>query len=75
MPFKVDSFVTNYIGVPVFFVFWAGYKLLKRTKVIPPEHVDLVTGIREIDEEEKKYLLEEAAKGPQKWYQKLWDSL
>jgi len=75
IPWKVDSFLTNYIGIPVFFVFWLSYKLVKKTKVIPPEHVDLVTGIQEIDDEEKRYLLEEEAKGPQKWYKKLWDSL
>jgi amino acid transporter len=56
-------------------VLWAYYKIRHRTKVIAPADADLVTGKREIDEEEETYLRREAAKGPQTWKQKLWDSL
>jgi amino acid transporter len=55
--------------------FWAGYKLWYRTKVIPSEKVDLLSGKREIDEEEERFLENEAKKGPRTWRQKLWDSL
>jgi len=75
IPFTTDSFVTNYIGLPIFFFLWLGYKLWYKTKVIPPHEVDLVTGIREIDEEEEKFLAEEATKGPRTTLGKIWDSL
>ena len=37
--------------------------------------VDLVTGLRAIDEEEERYILEEAAKGPRSRLKRLWDSM
>ena len=57
------------------FFLWLGYKVILRTKVIPPEEVDLVTGLRQIDEEETKFLAEEAARGPRTLAGKIWDSL
>jgi len=59
----------------VFFLLWIVYKLLFKTKQLAPQDVDLVSGLRAIDEEEKKYLAEEAMKGPQSRLGKLWDSL
>jgi amino acid transporter len=59
----------------VFFFLWIGYKLAMKTKVIPVSKIDLVTGLREIDEEEKRYLDEEAARGPRTRWQRIWDSL
>jgi len=75
MPFNTANFITNYIALPIFFFLWAGYKVVFRTKVIPSKNVDLVTGLRAIDEEETKFLAEEAAKGPQTRLGKIWDSL
>jgi amino acid transporter len=54
---------------------WAGYKLVYKTRVIPADKVDLITGLRAIDEEEKRYLADEATKGPQSKLRKFWDSL
>jgi len=59
----------------VFFLLWISYKLLFKTKQLAPADVDLVSGLRAIDEEEKKYLSEEAIKGPRSRLGKLWDSL
>ncbi|CAA7271742.1 unnamed protein product [Cyclocybe aegerita] len=75
LPWNAPNFVTSYIAIPVFFLLWIGYKLIFRTRVIPYEEVDLVTGLREIDEEEAKYLADEAAKGPRSRLKRLWDSL
>jgi yeast amino acid transporter len=75
IPFKADTFVTNYVGLPIFFFLWLGYKIYYKTKMIPAHEVDLVTGVRQIDEEEERYLAEEAAKGPRSTLQKLWDGL
>jgi yeast amino acid transporter len=65
----------SYIAIPVFFIFWIGYKVYFRTKVIPLEEVDLISGKREIDEEEEAYLEKQATLGPRNWRQKLWDAL
>lgn len=70
------TFHRSYIAIPIFLILWWGYKLIYKTKVIPPSEIDLVTGLRRIDEEEKQFLAHEALKGPRtKWHQKIWDSL
>ncbi|KAL5635997.1 hypothetical protein ACGC1H_004716 [Rhizoctonia solani] len=74
-PVNIPNFITSYIGAPVFGLMWLGYKLWYKTKVIPPHEVDLVTGKREIDEEEEQYLAQQAALGPRTWKQKIWDAL
>ena len=40
------------INIPLFFVLWIGYKLIKRTKVWKPEEMDFVTGIPTVEETE-----------------------
>lgn len=74
-PFKVDTFITSYIAIPVFVILFFGYKLTYKTKFIPSELVDLTTGLQEIDDEEKRYLAEMEAKGPRTRLQRIWDSL
>ncbi|KAH9484291.1 Dicarboxylic amino acid permease [Psilocybe cubensis] len=69
------NFVTSYIGIPVFLILWLGYKLVYRTRVIPSRDVDLVSGIRAIDEEEAKFVTAEQAKGPRTFLQRVWDSM
>ena len=75
IPFTKDTFVTSYIALPTFVIFWGGYKLWYRTRVIPVDKVDLITGKREIDEEEERFNRAEAMKGPKTGWQKMWDSL
>lgn len=75
LPFTKDTFVTSYIALPAFVLFWGGYKIWYRTSVIPIEKVDLITGKREIDEEEERFNHEEELKGPKTGLRKLWDSL
>jgi len=75
LPWKADNFVTSYIAIPIFLLLWAGYKVVYKTKAIPADKVDLVTGLRTIDEEEGRYLADEAAKGPRSKLRKFWDSL
>lgn len=65
----------SYVGIPVFLILWAGYKIVYRTRVIPPRDVDLVSGIRAIDEEEARFVADEKAKGPRSFGRKLWDSM
>lgn len=65
----------SYIGIPVYFFLWLGYKLMYKTKVIQPKNVDLVTGLKEIEDEEQRYLAAQAALGPRTRWQRIWDAL
>ncbi|KAI0361984.1 dicarbixylic amino acid permease [Trametes cingulata] len=75
IPFKSDTFVTSYIGLPIFVVFYAGYKLYYRSVLIPSDKVDLITGKREIDEEEERFNQAQEARGPRTRWQKIWEDL
>ena len=44
--FQVDKFLTSYIGIPVFLINIAWWKIFKKTKAVRPEEADLVTGRR-----------------------------
>ena len=67
--------MTAYIGLPIFISCWLGYKVYYRTSVIPVEKIDLISGKREIDEEEERFVEEEEAKGPKSFWRKVWDGL
>ena len=52
----VPTFLFSYTMVglfPVLFLFW---KVLKKTKWLAPEEVDLVSGVREIDDYTRDYV-------------------
>jgi amino acid transporter len=70
-----DTFVTAYIGIPTFFIFLAFWKLKYRDHTIPLDTMDILTGKKEIDEEEERFLEAERARGPRTRWQKIWDSL
>ncbi|BEI86258.1 hypothetical protein CcaverHIS002_0605450 [Cutaneotrichosporon cavernicola] len=42
--FKAKEFVASYITIPIVFLMWAGYKVIRRTKIIPLDRVDLSAG-------------------------------
>ncbi|KAG6360878.1 hypothetical protein INS49_011945 [Diaporthe citri] len=46
--FDAVGFVINYIVIAVFVVLFCGWKILKRTKVVPLMEMDLTTGRRQI---------------------------
>ncbi|KAF9521130.1 hypothetical protein BS47DRAFT_1286143, partial [Hydnum rufescens UP504] len=69
MPWNKTNFVTSYIGFPVFFVLWIGYKIVFKTRVVPLKEVDLISGKRVIDDAEADYSQKKAAQGPQTWWQ------
>lgn len=60
--FDYKNFVTGYIGLPVFFFCYFGYKFYYKTKVIPPMEVDLFTYKAAIDQEEEDGRLEDEKK-------------
>lgn len=45
----VDTFVVNYISIPLFFAFWLGYKLWTKSKIVSYDDMDFITGRRELD--------------------------
>ncbi|KAI7905647.1 amino acid permease/ SLC12A domain-containing protein [Cokeromyces recurvatus] len=47
-PIVPSDLVAAYIGVPIFFVFFLGYKIVKRSKLIPLIEVDLISGREEL---------------------------
>ncbi|ODN77929.1 hypothetical protein L202_05028 [Cryptococcus amylolentus CBS 6039] len=47
-----SSFVAAYITLPIFAVCWIGWKVVKKTKMVPLDQIDFHTGRRELDEEE-----------------------
>lgn len=44
------TFLFSYIMIPLCVVLFIAWKLIKRTKVIKPENVDLRTGMKEVDD-------------------------
>ncbi|CAL9734815.1 dicarboxylic amino acid permease [Monosporozyma servazzii] len=58
--FDHENFITGYIGLPIFFFCYFGYKWVKKTRIIPPEEVDLYTFKAAIDQEEEDGKIEDA---------------
>jgi amino acid transporter len=48
--FDWRTFITNYVGLPIFFLILVGWKLCFRTKIYKSTEVDLVSGVREFDD-------------------------
>ncbi|ODO00384.1 hypothetical protein I350_07021 [Cryptococcus amylolentus CBS 6273] len=61
MPWDYKTFITNYIGIPVYVIGYCGFKLIRRSKVVKVHEMDLSTGAREFhdiyedEEEEMRY--------------------
>lgn len=54
--FDTDTFVTTYLGIPLYFIMYFGYKFYMKTSFIKPEDVDLYSGKARIDAEEAEYI-------------------
>ena len=54
--FDYKTFITSYIGIPLYVMAFAGWKLWKRTEIIKPHNADIWTGKAEIDREEAEYV-------------------
>jgi amino acid transporter len=44
--------IADHIGLPIFFFAWLGWKIVKKTKMVPLAEIDFVTGMRELDEQQ-----------------------
>lgn len=63
--FDYETFITAYLGIPLYLGMIFGYKFWKKTVGVTPETADLFTGKAEIDREEEEFLAAKAAYGKQ----------
>ena len=63
---KFANFFTGYIGVPIYFLLFFGWKLLKRTKWVKPADADLWSGKAAID------AIEWPERVPRNFAEKVW---
>jgi amino acid transporter len=61
--FDYKNFITGYLGLPLYLIMIAGYKIWHRTKGVAPLEADLFSGKDAIDREEQEFLAQEQAKG------------
>lgn len=57
-----NTFITGYIGIPIYLILIFGYKLFTRESGHTPETVDLFTGKEAFDAEEKEHLADRQAR-------------
>lgn len=53
--FDYKTFITSYIGIPLYVMAFTGWKFWKRTEVVKPHNADIWTGKAEIDREEAEF--------------------
>ncbi|GAA5940465.1 uncharacterized protein JCM15063_002335 [Sporobolomyces koalae] len=71
--FKHDTFITAYLGIPIYVCLYLGHKFWHKTRVIPLEEVDLISGRKEFDMDEAAWEQEELERGKLPWWKKLWE--
>ncbi|KAF7874217.1 hypothetical protein EAF04_002889 [Stromatinia cepivora] len=52
---NITNFLTAYIGIPIFFVLYGFWKILKRTKWVSPADADIYTGKAALDAEDGQW--------------------
>lgn len=64
------TFVTGYLGIPVYLALIAGYKIWYRNPGVKPLEADFYTGKDKIDKEEQEFIAAKAAKAPNRggWF-------
>jgi len=55
MPFAYKTFITHYIGIPVYVIGYCAYKLIRRSKAVTMTGMDLTSGAREFDDIEDEH--------------------
>ncbi|KAK5732159.1 amino acid transporter [Elasticomyces elasticus] len=71
--FDYKNFVTGYLGIPLYLIMIAGYKIIKRSKRVSAHTADLYTGKAIIDADEQEWIAKEQAEkangtGPSRVY-------
>lgn len=59
--FDYKTFITAYLGIPLYIILIFGYKIVTKCKTVDPYTADLWSGKDEIDREEQEYLARKAA--------------
>lgn len=59
--FDYKTFITGYLGIPLYLIMIFGYKLWTKCERVRPETADLFTGKDEIDREEQEYIARKMA--------------
>jgi len=54
--FDTDTFVTTYLGIPLYFIMYFGHKFITKSKWVRPEEADMYSGKARIDAEEAEYI-------------------
>lgn len=67
--------MTNYIGIAAFAFIYLYWKIVHKTKLIPLLEVDLVSGKKEIDDDEEYWLRKAEARGPLNFWQRIYDRM
>lgn len=60
-PFDYETFITGYLGIPLYLIMIFGYKLITKSPGVSPETADLFTGKDVIDQEEAEFLAKKSA--------------
>lgn len=75
--FDGPTFVTTYLGIPLFIILFCGWKFYHKTSWWKPEEADLYTGKDKIDREEAEYVAAQQATRDgkdetlfEKWYRR-----
>lgn len=68
--FNYKTFITGYIGIPIYVISYVGYRIIKRSHMRNPEEVDLLTMKHFIDAEEEQGKIDEAERKEQLKYAK-----
>lgn len=69
--FDYKTFITGYLGIPLYLIMIFGYKIVMKSKAKTPLTADIFTGKEFIDQEEQEFLaLKEARniKKPRSWF-------
>ncbi|KAL2073171.1 hypothetical protein VTL71DRAFT_10495 [Oculimacula yallundae] len=72
--FDTETFVTTYLGFPLYFIMFFGYKFYMKTSIIKSGDVDLYSGKARIDREEQEFLAAELERkgGPETKMEKIY---
>lgn len=60
--FDYATFITSYLGIPIYLILIFGHKIITKSKGIKPLEADFYTGKDIIDREEEEFLARKAAK-------------
>ncbi|KAM0323964.1 hypothetical protein ACHAQA_008546 [Verticillium albo-atrum] len=59
---KYKTFITAYLGIPLYLIMIAGHKIITKSKGVKPHEADFFTGKDIVDREEEEFLAQKAAR-------------